>query len=102
MHGAPIGEVTGQRPPLAAQAQQVQHRAPHLIQLNGAGFGLLACTLQQWLNDLESLAAHVAGVFFCFAACNCLCAIKDREHVLKNWALSTGLPDPGPREPTAW
>lgn len=62
MHRAPVGKVGGPRLPLAVCAQQVQHRAPRLMQVNGARLGLLARTLQQGLDDLELLTARVAGV----------------------------------------
>lgn len=56
MHRALIGKVAGQRPPLAAYAQQVQHRAEHFVQIHCSGFGLAP-------HLLELLAADVTGVF---------------------------------------
>lgn len=62
MHRAPLGKVTGQRPPLATGAQQIEHCAEHLIQINTAWARTLAGTLQQGTDGFKLLGANVAGV----------------------------------------
>ncbi|MFT7117004.1 MAG: hypothetical protein ACI9I0_002216, partial [Rhodoferax sp.] len=53
---------TGQKPPLTACAQQVQHCAEHLIQVYRRGLGAPANALQQGQNFFKLLLSDVAGV----------------------------------------
>ena len=48
--------------PLAADCWPYQRHLSDLVEAHGAGLGLLARPLQQELDDLELLAARVAGV----------------------------------------
>ena len=84
MHRAPFGKITGQRTPLAACAQQVQHRAEHLVQIYGGGFGLATCLFQQRLDLLKLISSDVAGVLL-FSHPDILSRSleKDREHALR-------------------
>ena len=62
--GAPLREVAGQHPPLAAAFQQVQDGAEHVVQIHRARTGLLASLFQQLLDWFELLTTYVTGVYF--------------------------------------
>ena len=64
IHSLPFRKFTGQEPPLAARAQQVQDRAKHFIPIYRRRLGALTHTAQQWLYLGKLLSTDVAGVFF--------------------------------------
>ena len=60
-----LGKVAGQRSPLAAGFEHIQHGAPHFVEIDRARLGLLAGALQHRANGCELLAGDVAGLFLC-------------------------------------
>ncbi|ASW45008.1 hypothetical protein XGA_4696 [Xanthomonas hortorum ATCC 19865] len=62
MHRAPLGKRLGQHPPLATTLEQIEHRAKHLVQIDLAWRGLLACTFKQSADLLKLLTADVTGI----------------------------------------
>ena len=62
VHCLPFREITGQKPPLAPCAQQVQHGTKDLVQIYRRGLGATAHTLQQGKNFCKLLWTDVAGV----------------------------------------
>ena len=64
IYGLPFGELTGQKSPLAACAQQVQHGAPHLVLIHRCRLGPPAHPAQQRLYLFELFSTGVACVFF--------------------------------------
>ena len=59
MHCAPFGKVAGQRSPLTATAQQVQHRAEHFVQVYRSGFGLAPHRLKHRQNHGKLFATDI-------------------------------------------
>lgn len=64
MHRAPFGKVAGQRSPLTATAQQVQHRAEHFVQVYRSGFGLAPYRFEHRQNHGKLFATDITGVLF--------------------------------------
>src|SRR5690606_25719976 len=61
-----LGKLRWQKAPLAARAQQVQHRAEHLVQVQRRGLRGAPDAAKQRLYLCESLAADVTGVRLSF------------------------------------
>ena len=55
-----LGKLLGENLPLAAGAQQVQHRTKHLILVHRRGFGTSAYALKQKTDFFKLLCADVA------------------------------------------
>jgi hypothetical protein len=57
-----FGKIARKRPPLATRSQQMQHRTPHFVQIHCPEPRPLASLLQDRLDTLELLPAHITRV----------------------------------------